>query len=100
MSDTIPVVYAVNNATLPHNGGQVPVRKGGHWPADDPIVQAYPDLFSADPRWGMAYTVEPDGYDGPPLDPAAAQARGIPIEQATAAPGETRTTRRPKQAAE
>lgn len=64
------------------HGGRVMVRKGTHWPAQDPVVQRYPDRFSDDPRWGMQYTREPTGYDEPP------------VEQATAAPGEKRNTRR------
>lgn len=64
------------------NGGRVMVRKGTHWPADDPVVKEHPGAFSADPRWGLQYSEEPQGWDDPP------------IEQATAAPGEKRTTRR------
>lgn len=79
----INVVYAAGTerVTLP-SGTSVVVQKGTHWPADDPIVRARPDLFSPDPRYGMLYSVEPDGY-GEPV-----------IEQATAAPGEKRNTRR------
>ena len=58
------------------------VRKGTHWPADDPVVREHPEYFSTDPRFGMNYSVEPEGYDAP-------------VEQATAAPGERRATRRP-----
>jgi hypothetical protein len=76
------VVYAKDNAAVPTGAGTVPVRKGEHWPADDPIVRAMPSLFSADPRYGLQYSTEPDGYDEPP------------VEQATAAPGERRSTRR------
>ena len=80
----IPVVFATGDApvTLP-TGQTVRVRKGQHWPAEDPVVMAAPTLFSADTRWGMAYTREPDGYDAP-----------IDAETATAAPGERRNTRR------
>lgn len=78
----IDVVFAMGTAPvdLP-GGGRVQVRKGSHWPADDPAVRARPELFSDDPRWGMFYTVEPDGYDAP-------------IETASAAPGERRNVRR------
>lgn len=78
----IPVVYAMANAwvDLP-TGTRARIAKGTHWPADDPIVVSRPDLFSTDPRWGMLYSREPAGYDAP-------------IEQATAAPGERRNTRR------
>lgn len=79
----IPVVYAVGTeyVNLP-GGGRARVQKGTHWPADDPVVRVRPELFSTDPRWGLYYSVEPDGYDAP-------------VETATAAPGERRTTRRP-----
>lgn len=65
-----------------HLGARVMVHKGSHWPADDPLVTRYPDRFSPDPRWGLQYTQEPRGWDDPP------------VEQATAAPGEKRQTRR------
>lgn len=79
---SIPVVYAMGTdfVHLP-DGTRVPVAKGSHWPADDPAVRARPELFSEDSRWGMRYTVEPDGYDAP-------------VETATAAPGEMRAVRR------
>lgn len=64
-----------------HGGGRVRVVKGSHWAADDPAVEARPELFSDDPRWGMQYTSEPDGYDAP-------------VETASAAPGERRSVRR------
>lgn len=77
------VKYATGNAVVPREeGGNVQVRKGSHWPADDPIVLSQPSLFSDDPRYGMNYSVKPAGFDEPP------------VEQATAAPGEKRNTRR------
>lgn len=80
------VVYATSTTrvNMP-DGGRPLVHKGSHWPADDPVVLRQPSLFSADPRWGLVYTVEPDGYDAPV---------GAPVEQATAAPGERRTRTR------
>lgn len=77
------VVYATSNAMVPRPDGGAPkaVRKGTHWPADDPIVLAQPSLFSSDARYGLEYTRVPDGFDAP-------------VEQATAAPGEKRNTRR------
>lgn len=76
------LVFAKDNASLNLDGAQVALRKGTHWPADDPLVQQYPDFFSTDPRWGMFFTRRPDGYDAPI------------VEQATAAPGEQRAARR------
>ena len=83
------VVYATSTTSvgLP-NGASGTIHKGTHWPADDPIVRAHPDLFSDDPRWGMNYSVEPEGYNDPP------RSSDTPVEQATAAPGEKRSTRR------
>jgi len=77
------VVYAVASQSVldPNTGVRGAVQKGSHWPADDPVVKAHPDLFSTDARYGLAYSVEPDGWDAP-------------VEQATAAPGEKRATRR------
>ena len=75
------VVYATANAVIAtEGGGQRRVVQGSHWPADDPIVLAQPSLFSADARYGLSFTVEPEGY-------------GAPVEQATAAPGEKRNRR-------
>lgn len=71
------VVYA----TATQHVGSGLVRKGTHWPADDPIVKAHPDLFSTDPRYGLSYSEQPEGWDAP-------------VEQATKAPGEKRQTRR------
>jgi hypothetical protein len=79
----IPTVYAVDTRVIPlETGGTVTVRKGTHWAAEDPFVRSHPELFSQDPRYGMEYTQEPAGYGDPP------------VEQATAAPGERRNTRR------
>lgn len=78
------VVYAsCEVAVVPlANGTQHRVVKGSHWPDDDPVVLAQPSLFSEDPRYGLNYSSEPEGYDAPP------------IEQATAVPGERRQVRR------
>ena len=77
------VVFAVADASVtdPSSGAPGMIRKGTHWSADDPVVKAHPDLFSDDPRWGMAYSIEPEGWNDP-------------VEQATAAPGERRNVRR------
>ena len=77
----ISVVFAMGSQVVDAGSGPVRVPKGSHWPADDPVVRAMPSLFTDDPRYGLLYTVEPDGYDAP-------------VETASAAPGERRTARR------
>ena len=52
----------------------VSAKRGDEFPDDDPIVEAYPWLFVDEP--------EPARVDS------------VPVEQATAAPGERRATRR------
>jgi hypothetical protein len=76
------VVYATTDFPCEINGGRARVWKGSHWPADDPLVAEFPDRFSSDPRYGLQYSRQPDGFDRPQ------------VEQATAAPGERRTVRR------
>ena len=80
---SMDVVYAKDNTTvsLP-TGFNARILKGQHFPADDPFVRSRPELFSTDPRYGLLYTVEPDGYDAPQ------------VEEATANPGERRSVRR------
>lgn len=77
------VVYAraAGFVTTP-DGGRHNVAPGSHWPADDPVVKAQPDLFSRDARFGLTFSVKPAELAEPP------------VEQATAAPGERRNTRR------
>jgi hypothetical protein len=81
---TMDLVFATTTmrVELP-TGGYGVIQKGTHWPADDPIVQAHPQAFSPDPRYGLSFSRQPAGYDAP-------------VEQATAAPGEKRMTARPK----
>jgi hypothetical protein len=76
------IVYATatTNVGLP-GGGTILVGAGTHWPDNDPVVLAHQDLFSSDPRYGLVFTAEPDGFRDP-------------VETASAAPGERRTARR------
>jgi hypothetical protein len=77
------VVFAKENAAVPTaDGDTVPVAKGSHWPANDPVVRTMPSLFTKDPRYGMHYSVEPAGYNDEYQD--------TPVETATRAPGEKR----------
>lgn len=81
------VVYANTDASIPLDTGLAArVRKGEHWVASDPLVQEHPELFSSDARYGARYTVRPDEMAEPP--------GRAPVETATAAPGETRSTSR------
>ena len=52
------VVYATGTF---YSGASL-VRGGEHWPADDPVVRANPGSFSDDPRWGLKFSVEPEGF--------------------------------------
>lgn len=80
---SVRVVYATTTVALPMpEGSQVVVHKGQHWWAEDPVVKTHPGLFADDPRYGLTYTVPPPEMAEPP------------VEQATAAPGEKRTTKR------
>ena len=72
----IEVVYAKVSAVI----GDRSVQFGQHFPKNDPIVEANPSLFSDDPRTGMQATA-PVWERNPEEDP---------VEQATAAPGESR----------
>lgn len=94
-------------------GNHTMLHEGDHWPASDPLVQAHPAMFSDDPRPGLRFSVAPGEDDKEPtveeataaveaaqkkLDEAKervnARQQEAPIEQATKAPGEKRTTRR------
>lgn len=78
------VVYATYSAqVITPDGGRHIVQGGEHWAAGDPVVLAAPaGLFSPDPRYGARFSVPPAEMAEPP------------VEQATAAPGERRNTRR------
>ncbi len=60
-------------------GGRVRLNPEQQWPADDPFVKARADLFTTTPL-NVAHSA---GYE--------------PVERATAAPGETRRVRMPRQ---
>lgn len=114
---TVDVVFACGNESVVLPSGQaVRVVPGQHWPADDPLVRARPELFTSDSRFGMLYTEPRDEYDpalyppvyeigpdarlerdGEPDAPDVEDASAVPeAEQATAAPGEKRSVRRPR----
>lgn len=76
------VVYAKDWVHAPGPNGTRRFPPGSHWPADDPYVREHPGQFSTDPRYHLAFSEARPEYFG---DVA---------EQATAAPGERRNTRR------
>lgn len=79
------IVFAQGDGQVPLRSGRTAqVRKGQHWPATDQVVKLRPDLFTADPRFGLLYTEAPPGFD----------AELNEVEEATAVPGEKRSTRR------
>lgn len=68
------IVVAKQTAHISHAGQRWRIIRGQAWDPSDPLVKAFPDLFAADGR---------------------VVHRSVPaVEQATAAPGEKRTTRR------
>lgn len=69
------VAIALTTANVTHRGQRVHVQAGQAWDATDPLVAEYPSLFTTDTR-ALRRTTEPV------------------VEQATAAPGERRGTRR------
>lgn len=71
-------VYANCEAVVYEGGLRVQLVADQIWAADDPIVKARPDLFSKEPRKVNRTTAT----------------TAAPVESASAAPGEKRTTRR------
>lgn len=67
-------VFAASTCAIRHGGVTVRLRIGDAWTANDPVVEAHPELFSEVPT-----DVKRSAPD---------------VEQATAAPGEKRGRRR------
>jgi hypothetical protein len=75
------MVYAADTANIMMpDGSMVLIREGQPWSPNDPVVQFKPMLFRRDPEAQAPTSI---GADGQPV-----------VEQATAAPGEKRNTRR------
>lgn len=80
-------VFARSKAIVGHDGGTVRLYENEVWSADDPVVKANPEQFSAEPvtvrrsPGSIAPAVEDVTFDQP-------------VEAATATPGEKRRTRR------
>jgi len=85
------IVFATATVVVAHpqSGTGVGIDHGSHWPADDPIVKAYPTFFTADARHGLSSS-RPLGEDGYPLVTARSRVTAAPTETTTAAPGEKR----------
>jgi len=76
----VKVVFAIETVSLLlQTGESLLLRKGTHWPADDPLVREYPQWFADNPRYGLSWTGTPPPEMAEP-----------PVEQVTAAPGEKR----------
>lgn len=70
--------FALDTVSLatPGSAFRTQIRRGQAWHAEHPLVLHYPDLFSDEPPDVFPHGWEPE------------------VEQATAAPGEKRATRR------
>ena len=70
------IVYATSTTlvTTP-DGGRHLVQGGTHWKASDPVVAANPNLFSADPRYGLSYSVAPPEMSEPPVEQVTGRVR-------------------------
>ncbi len=82
------VVFATANSQVWSGGVPVSIAIGQHWPANDPVVLAYPSMFADDPRYGLACSV-------PPVHEQAQV-----VESVTASPGEQRDVKRAGEPAE
>ncbi len=74
------IVYAMTTTQVTANGAPTMIHHGSHWRDDDPVVLAFPSIFSEDARYGLNTTAN---MENEPL-----------VEETTAAPGELRHTRR------
>jgi hypothetical protein len=69
------VVYARTSGHIGTEDGLMRfVRQGSHWPAEDPLVRANLAAFSADPKFGLCYTIDPVEDDEVPAAPVPAGA--------------------------
>jgi hypothetical protein len=74
------IKYATATCVVPFQGLRVTLTAGEAWDGDDPLVRSHPALFTDAPA-----VVRGTGASG---------VTERPVEQATAAPGEKRGTRR------
>lgn len=51
------IVFALSTASVTMPGGwTMLVTQGSHWPANDPLVERRPELFSDDPMTGIQHS--------------------------------------------
>lgn len=88
-------VFATETRLVSHpkTGATVAVNIGEHWPADDPLVVAYPQFFTEDARYGLRSSRPLDGDGYPVVEGRRAKREGV--EETTAAPGEKRSRKTP-----
>ena len=73
----IEAVFPVADVSLTLDTGAVyPVRRGQHWAASDDVVRQHPDMFSTDPRYGLAFSTPPPEMADPPAETAPAASSG------------------------
>jgi hypothetical protein len=91
---SMDIVFATETGFVsdPRTGSSVHVAQGTHWPADDPVVRAYPSYFTDDPRRGLQSS-RPLDADGNPI---GVRRSVVHTETTSAEPGEHRTRRSPK----
>ena len=81
----LPHVFAKATVSTTDLGYPYVVRAGAHYLADDPVVVARPDLFTADCRYGLVYSGEPpECLSVPPDEPPARRGPGRPRAQVPA----------------
>lgn len=89
---SLEIVFVKGTATVMAGPSRfITLVQGDHWPASDPIVKAHPGLFTADATVGLQVSAPLEVNEEENADAGQPQA---PVEQATKAPGEKRTTRR------
>lgn len=55
------IVFARATAyVLSPTGQRKLIQIGQHWPANDPIVKQYPEMFSTDSSYGLEFSAPPD----------------------------------------
>lgn len=84
--------YRVNPTRIasvrhPEHGGYVAPENNRTYPADDPLVRAYPWMFETDEEAAKREATPPPESVPVVIEP--------PIERGTKAPGERRVVRRP-----